>query len=314
METQKIINLLNDSNNEEFKFTTKKWYVIDSQTTKGKYKQGNTIKFETETIKSSLCDYSDAFVLVTGYITVATDNNTDVAFKNCAWFSTCIRKIDDAFVDEAHHFYIAMSMYNLIEYSDNYSDTSGSLWQFKRDEVPANNADLTINNSQSFKYKAALLGKTADAVNNTNSSVKDAKIVVPLKYLSNFWRSLEMPLINNLELSWIEDCILSSAGNSANFEITDVKLHVPIVTLSTKDSVNLTKQLSEGFKRSVYWNSYQTKPAKVIEKGKNLYELLNASFQCVRRLSVLAYVVAASAANDEAGITNNKVFCSKRRD
>ena len=141
-----------------------------------------------------------------------------------------------------------MPMYNLIEYSDNYSDTSGSLWQFKRDEVPANNADLTINNSQSFKYKAALLGKTADAVNNTNSSVKDAKIVVPLKYLSNFWRSLEMPLINckvHLELNWIEDCILSK------FEIANAKLHVPIVTLSTKDIVNLTKQLSEGFKRSV---------------------------------------------------------------
>ena len=143
-------------------------------------------------------------------------------------------------------------MYNLIEYSDNYSDTSGSLWQFKRDEVPANNADLTINNSQSFKYKAALLGKTANAVNNTNSSVKDAKIVVPLKYLSNFWRSLEMPSINckvYLELNWIEDCILS---NSAKFEIADAKLHVPIVTLPTKDSVNLTKQLSEGFKRYVY--------------------------------------------------------------
>ena len=202
-------------------------------------------------------------------------------------------------------------MYNLIEYSDNYSDTSGSLWQFKRDEVPAGNVDLTINNSQSFKYKAALLGKTADAVNNTNSSVKEAKIVVPLKYLSNFWRSLEMPLINckvYLELNWIEDCILSSAGNSAKFEITDAKLHVPIVTLSTKDSVNLTKQLSEGFKRSVYWSSYQTKPAKVIEKGKNIYELLNASFQGVRRLFVLAYVVAAGAANDVAGIKDNKKY------
>ena len=200
-------------------------------------------------------------------------------------------------------------MYNLIEYSDNYSDTSWSLWQFKRDEVPANNADLTINNSQSFKYKAALLGKTADAVNNTNSSVKDAKIVVPLKYLSNFWRSLEMPLINckvYLELNWIEDCILSSAGDSAKFAITDAKLHVPIVTLSTKDSENLTKQLSEGFKRSVYWNSYQTKLAKLTEKGKNLYELLNASFQGVRRLFVLAYVVAAGAANDESGIKDNK--------
>ena len=76
----------------------------------------------------------------------------------------------------------------MIEYSDNYSGTSGRLWQFKRDELPANNANLSINNSQSFKYKMALLGKTANAVNNTNTSVKDAKIVVPLKYLGNFWR------------------------------------------------------------------------------------------------------------------------------
>ena len=189
------------------------------------------------------------------------------------------------FVDRAEHIYIAMPMYNLIEYSDNYSDTSGSLWQFKRDEVPANNADLTIDNSQSFKYKAALLGKTADAVNNTNSSVKDAKIVVPLKYLSNFWRSLEMPLVNckvYLEVSWIEDCILSSAGNSAKFEITDAKLHVPIVTLSTKDSVNLTKQLSEGFKRSVYWNNYQRKPVKVIEKGKTCTNYCSCLCCCCR--------------------------------
>ena len=127
METQKIINLLNDSSNEESKFATKKWYFID----KGKYKEGDTIKFET--IKSSLCDYSDAFILVTGNITVAANNNTDVAFKNCAPFSTCTTKINDVFVDEANHIYIAMPMYNLIEYSDNYSDTSGSLWQFKRD-------------------------------------------------------------------------------------------------------------------------------------------------------------------------------------
>ena len=197
METQAIINLLDHSSNEESKFATKKWYVIDSQTTKVKYKQGDTIKFETETIKLSLCDYSDAFILVTGNITVAANNDTDVAFKNCAPFSTCTTKINDVFVDEANHIYIAMPMYNLIEYSDNYSDTSGSLWQFKRDEVPPNDADLSIDNSQSFKYKAALVGKTANAVTDTNSSVKNTKIVVPLKYLSNFWRSLEMPLINS---------------------------------------------------------------------------------------------------------------------
>ena len=116
--------------------------------------------------------------------------------------------------------------------------------------------------------------------------------------MSNFWRSLEIPLINckvYLELNWIEDCILS---NSAKFEIADAKLHVPIVTLSTKDSANLTKQLNEGFKRSVYWNSYETKPAKVIEQGKNLYELLNASFQGVKRLFVLAYAIAVGG-NDE---------------
>ena len=128
MEAQKIINLLNDSSNEESKFATKKWYVIDSQTTKGKYKQGDTIKFETETIKSSLCNYSDAFILVTGNITVTANNDTDVAFKYCAPFSTCKTVINDAFVDEVNHIYIAMPTYSLIEYSDNYSHTSESLW------------------------------------------------------------------------------------------------------------------------------------------------------------------------------------------
>ena len=97
----------------------------------------------------------------------------------------------------------------------------------------------------------------------------------------------------------------SSAGDSKKFEITDAKLHVPIVTLFTKDSVDLTKELSEGLKRSVYWNNYQTKPAIVIEKGTNIYELLYASFQDVRRLFVIAYIVAAGAANDEAGIKDN---------
>ena len=202
-----------------------------------------------------------------------------------------------------------MPMHNLIEYSDNYSDTSQSLSQFKRDEVPANDADLTDTNSDSFKYKAALVGKPTNAVNNTNSSVQNAKIVVPLKYLSNFWRSLEIPLINckiHLELNWIEDYILSRAGDSAKFKITDSKLHVPIVTLSTKDNVKLTKQLSNGFKRSAFWSSYQTILAKVLNKGANIYKLLSARLQIVRRLFVLAYVIDAGAANNEAVIKNNR--------
>ena len=123
-----------------------------------------------------------------------------------------------------------------------------------------------------------------------------------------------MPLINfkiHLELNWIKDCILSSAGDSAKFKIADAKLHVPIVTLSTKDNANLTKQLSDEFKRSVYWNNYQTIPAKVINQGINIYELLSASFQGVKRLFVLAYAIAANAANaanNEAGIKDNKKF------
>ena len=166
-----------------------------------------------------------------------------------------------------------MPLYNLIKYSENYSDTSGSLWQFKRDKVHNNNADLSIDNSQSFKYKTALLGKTANAANG-NSFLRNTKIVGSLKYLGNFWRLLEMLLINckvHFELNWIEDYILSSDGDSAKFNIADAKLHVLIVTLSIKDNVNLTKQLSGVFKRSVYWNSYQTKTAKVKEKGKNIY-------------------------------------------
>ena len=127
-----------------------------------------------------------------------------------------------------------------------------------------------------------------------------------------------MPLANckvYLELNWIEDGILSSAGNSAKFTITHTKLHVPIVTLSTKDSLFLAKQLNKGFERSVYWNIYETKPSKVIEQGKNLYELLNASFQGVKRLFVLAYSIAAPAAgnnpptvDETAGIKDNKKY------
>ena len=134
METQNIIIVLNGSSNQESKFGTKKWYVIDSQTTKGKWKQSDTIKFETETIKSSPSDYSDAFILVTGNITVNAANDTNVVFKHCAKCFSCKRVINDVFLDRVEHLYIAMPMYNLIEYSDYYSGTSGSLWQFKRDE------------------------------------------------------------------------------------------------------------------------------------------------------------------------------------
>ena len=144
METQKIVNLLNGSDNENSKFATKKWYIIDNES-KGNYSRHNPIRFLTSSLESSLCDYSDAYILVKENITVTGGNvNTKVAFKNCAPFKECRTEINETFVDETEHINIAVSMYNLIECSDNYSDTSGSLWQFRRDEIGGDN-DLTVN-------------------------------------------------------------------------------------------------------------------------------------------------------------------------
>ena len=173
METQKIVNLLNGSDNENSKFATKKWYVIDSES-KGNY--SHQINVLTSSLESSLCDYSDAYILVTGNIAVtrtiaAAGGNpvqrkqpltaaTQVLFKNCAPFEKFFTEIDGTLVYEANFINITMPMYHLIEYSDNYSDTSGSLWGFKRDEID-NNANVTNDdNSPSSKYKANLIGNT----------------------------------------------------------------------------------------------------------------------------------------------------------
>ena len=119
METQKIVNLLNGSDNENSKFATKKWYVIDSES-KGNYSDENEIKFLTSSLESNLCDYSNAYILVTGNINVTGgDANTKVAFKNCAPFRKCRTEINETFVDDAKHINIAMPMYNLIEHRDN---------------------------------------------------------------------------------------------------------------------------------------------------------------------------------------------------
>ena len=158
-----------------------KWYIIDSESN-ANYSQNDEIKFLTRSIESGLCDYFDAYILVMGNIT-ATPNNaaTQVVFKIYAPFEKYRTEIKETFVDEADFIKITMPMYNSIEYSDNYSDTSGSFWQFKRDEI-TNNADVTNdNNAPSFKYKASLIGNTGNAGRNNG-----VKIAVPLKYLSTF--------------------------------------------------------------------------------------------------------------------------------
>ena len=180
---------------------------MDSDT--NKYSYENPIKFLINLIESSLCDYSNAYILVTGDITVKRRNAAGTAdiplntitFKTCALFEECSREIDSTLIDRADFINITMPMYNLIEYSDNYSDTSGSLWDFKRGDI-VNNANVTNdNNAPSFEYKASIIGNTE------NDGVK---VAVPLKYFSDLWRSLEMPLINckvELSLKWIENCV-----------------------------------------------------------------------------------------------------------
>ena len=140
METRKIANLLNDPDNKSLKLSTTKWYIINDQNN-GQYGRGNendsAIKFETKVVKPNLCDYSDAYIFVIGDMkveNVAADIN--VAFKNCAPFTRCVTHINDEHVETAESLDIIMPMYNLVEYSDNYSDSSGSLYQFKRDESP----------------------------------------------------------------------------------------------------------------------------------------------------------------------------------
>ena len=267
METQKIVNLLVDADSESSKFLTRKWYVINDQNNVDygeRNESDTTVKFEAKVMKSNLCDYSDAYILVTGDITAAGgDNNTKVAFKNCAPFTKCITHTNDGHVDGADNLDIIMPMYNLIDYSVKYSDTSVSLWQFKRDELPVTNAgspdNVSVDKSTSIKYKSSFCKPLEDG---DEGVLQNVHFAVPLKYLSNFWRSLEMPFINckiHLELNWSRDCVMSPIGDRT-FKITNTKLCLPIVTLSSKNNnVKLVKLLEEGFKRPVYWNKYQPK-------------------------------------------------------
>ena len=149
MESQKIKNLLNHKDETYSKYQTKKWYIINDQNN-GQYGEGdindNTIKIDTEVIKPFLCDYADAYILVTGDITVVGgDINTKVAFKNCHPFIKCKIHLNDMHVEGSDNLYLIMNLYNLIEYSGNYEDSTASLYHFKRQEQLPNNADLTGN-------------------------------------------------------------------------------------------------------------------------------------------------------------------------
>ena len=155
------MNLLNDKSNQPSKFRTKNWVEINDDV-RIVYSPNKQIRFKTSMLRSSLCDYSDAYILVKGNITVndtatadAAANNTNkkVIFKNCAPVRNCISKINNTQIDDAEYIDIVMTMYNLIEYSDNYSQTSGSLWQYCK-EIPAINDDGNIVDFDGASWKS----------------------------------------------------------------------------------------------------------------------------------------------------------------
>ena len=301
MEYQKIANLIDDTPNQASKFRTRNWVEINDES-RGVYHVNSQIKFKTTMLKSSLCDYSDAYILVKGTISAnhtaargAAANNTNkkVIFKNCAPFTNCISEINNAQVHNAKDIDIVIPMYNLIEYSDNYEKTTGSLRKYCKD-IPARNDNNEIvvfrrnNLTDSFNFKVKFTGRTG------NNGTKDVETMVPLKYLSNFWRTLEMPLINcevNLILTWSSTCVLISTkidGQNATFAITDTKPYVPVVTLSTQENIKFLQQLKSGFKRVINWNKYLSKP-ELLAQNPNLNHLVEPSFQGVNRLFVLAF-------------------------
>ena len=142
-------------------------------------------------------------------------------------------------------------MYNLIEYSDNYSNTSRGLWQYYKDVFNDN-----ISDSEAFKSKVKITGKTP-----ADKNTKDVKIIVPLKYLSNFWRTLEMPLINckvNFIVTLSRECVIINSTCTEKFAIIETKIYVPVVISSIQDNAKLLQQLKSGCKRTINWNKYES--------------------------------------------------------
>ena len=310
MEFNKINNLLDLEHDEVPRFITKKWIEVQSQS-ENTYNTSKPIRFKTSMLRSDLCDYSDAYVWVKGKITVTNPNdyanfNKELTLKNNAPFISCISKINGELVENAEDLDIVVPMYNLLEYSKTYEKTSGSLFNYYRDEPSeatigaGNNAiNISIRNSKSFDYKTEIIG----SLDAGEDEKEDVKIAIPLKYLGNFWRSLDIPLINceiTLILSWYKECVLVgrafrgppaaaiNSPTSAKFEITDCKLYVPVVTLSVENDNKLLEQLKSGFRRSIKWNKYMSQMSNQ-NKNNNLNYLIDTTFINVNRLFVLLF-------------------------
>ena len=255
---------------------------------------------------------------ITATIPNGAKRNKAVAFKNNAPFINCISEINGVQVDNAEDLDVVMLMYNLLEYSKNYRKTTGSMWNYYRDE-PSNHLST---NSESFKYKTNITGNTynlgdSEADYDANKVGKNkTEVVIPLKHLSNFWRAWNIPLINcevELILTWSKNCVLADmttrhaegdnpaivAPTGLEFKITDTKLYVPVVSLSKENDIKLLEQLKSGFKRTIKWNKYRSQMT-VQPQNNNLNYLIDLpTFKNVNRLFVLWFT------RDNAGDNRN---------
>ena len=328
MEYDKINNLLlsEDNENEKLsKFVTREYGRVNSLS--NTYNENKSIRYKTPMLRSNLCDYSDAYILVEGTIRVAAPGanngannirdkrNRPLILKNNSPFVSCITRINGELIEDADDLDIVMSMYNLLEYSKNYRKTIGSLYNYYRDEL-SNDADdnnfdnIKVVNSNTFKYKNKITGNTynvdagAQGYDVHKNGTQEVELAIPLKYLGNFWRALNIPLIScevSLELKWDKNCIITSleqrdigggnrdnAPTGATLAINACKLYVPAVTLSKDDEIKLLTNLKSGFKREIIWNKYRsqmtTEPV-----NNNLNILIDPTFTNVNRLFVLAY-------------------------
>ena len=317
MEYQKITNLLGDIPDKVPRCITKIWVEVydKSGDADNRYKPSKQIRFRASLLQSDLCDYSDAYIVVKGKITVTRQNNNaydkKLAFKNNARFISCISKINSALIENAEDLDIVMSMYNLLEYSKSYSKTSGSLWNYYRDELNIglggddSNIVYSIKDSKSSDYKTSITGK----LGNNNLEKEGVETAVPLKQLSNFCRTLDMPLINcevSLTLRWSKNCVITSkpyrravpaqggnptvAGinNPKLSKIKVTKLYIPVVTLSTRHGNILLEQLKTRFKRTIKWNKCILEMSNQT-KNNNLNYLIDPTFTKANRSFVLSF-------------------------
>ena len=331
MEYDKINNLLLSEDNESeqlSKFVTRECVTVNCLS--NAYNKNKSIGFETPMLRSNLCDYSDAYMLVKGTITVTAPRvnnnaknirdkrNRPVILKNNAPFVSCITRTNGELIEDADDLDIVMSMYNLLKYSKNYRKTIGSLYNYYTDELSDdadnNNFDnIKVVNSNTFKYKNKIIDNTynvnagADGYDGNKNGTQKIELAIPLKYVGNFWRALNIPLISceeSLELRWNKNCVITSleqrdigggirdnAPTGATLSITDCKLYIPAVTLSKDDEIKLLTNLKSGFKRQIIWNKYRSQmTAEAISNNLNI--LTDPTFTNVNRLFVLAYKTA----------------------